>query len=79
MACQDGRLEPARAEVSITVADPVRGRVKLRFYDRVGIDDVVTHLIERELFRLSGGGDAGIDVNQNYKDFLIRENYLEVR
>ncbi len=77
MGC-DGRLQPPRTEVSFVVNDPERGRVTMQFFDRISIDDVVLHLMERELFRLVGGGAPGDDVNPKFKDFLIRENFLEV-
>jgi hypothetical protein len=31
---------------------------------------VMLHLVRRELHRLSGGEDAGIEVPKNVKDFL---------
>lgn len=77
MSC-DGRLQDPRFELEYTVNDSERGRVKIQVYDRISIDEVVMHLIERELFLQVGGPDPGTDVNQNFKDFLIRENYLEI-
>lgn len=77
MGC-DGREQSPRTEVSFIVNDPERGKVTMQFFDRVSIDDVTLHLIERELFRLVGGGAPGDDINPNFKDFLIRENFLEV-
>lgn len=77
MAC-DGRLVEPRTEISFVINDSERGRVKFQVYDRISVDDVTMHLIERRLFQLAGGGDAGDDVNRNFKDFLVRENYLEI-
>jgi hypothetical protein len=77
MAC-DGREDPARAEVAFVINDSERGNVKMQFYDRISIDDVTVHIIERELFRVVGGNPPGDDLNQKFKDFLIRENFLEV-
>ena len=77
MAC-DGRTDPARADISFVVNDPERGNVAMKFYDRISIEDVVLHFVERELFKQVGGNDPGDDLNQNFKDFLVRENYLEV-
>jgi hypothetical protein len=37
------------------------------------------HLVRRQLYLLAGGGDPGDDVNQTFKDFLIRENYLDIK
>lgn len=77
MAC-DGREQPPRAEVSYVINDPERGRVRFQVFDRISVDDVTLHLVERQLFRIVGGGDPGDEVNRAYKDFLIRENYLEI-
>lgn len=77
MSC-DGREQDPRVDFSYVVNDPERGRVKFQVFDRISIDDVTLHLIERQLFQLAGGADPGDDVNQNFKDFLIRENYLEI-
>lgn len=79
MSCTDGRLAPARSEIKYTVMDGVRGNVRFEIYDRACIDDLTIHLIRRELYRLAGGADPGNDVNQGLKDFLIRDNYLEIR
>lgn len=79
MACTDGRLAPPRTRIAYNVNDPVRGTVTFEFYDRINIDDITLHMIRRELYRLAGGSDPGDDVNQISKDFLIRDNFLEVR
>lgn len=60
----------ARQEFNYTVQTQKFGRVKVRVMDRVTIDDVMLHLVRRELHRLSGGEDAGIEVPKNVKDFL---------
>lgn len=79
MSCScDGRTQTGRAEVAFTVHDRERGRVTFRFIERPGIDDATLHIIEKELFQLAGGVDGGDDVDPSLKDFLIRENYLEV-
>lgn len=79
MACTDGRLAPQRIEISYNINDPERGTVRFEFVDRTFIDDLTIHLVRRELFRVVGGQDPGDDVNQNLKDFLVRDNFLEVR
>lgn len=66
-----------RQEVEFEMRDQLHGRVNVRIIDRVNIDDVVVHFMHRELFRLVGGDDPDVDVNQTTKDFLIRENFLQ--
>jgi hypothetical protein len=78
MAC-DGRTAPVRSEFSFNVNDVERGSVKFEFYDRISVDDLFLHLVRRQLYLLAGGGDPGDDVNQTFKDFLIRENYLDIK
>lgn len=79
MACTDGRKAPPRSEIAYNINDTNRGSVRFEFYDRVGVDDLTMHLIRRELVRVVGGTDPGDDVNQGLKDFLVRQNYLEIR
>lgn len=77
MSC-DGPSRDPRFELEYVINDSERGRVKIQVYDRIGMDDLVLHLIERNLYRLVGGADPGDDINPAFKDFLVRENYLEI-
>lgn len=60
-------------KVSITTTE--RGKITLRLVDRINVDDVFVHLVNREIFRLLVGDDAGAEVNQNFKDFLLKERF----
>jgi hypothetical protein len=68
---------PDRQDEAFTIRDSRHGKVNIRVIDRIGIDDVVLHLIERELFRLNGGADPGVDVSPNFIDFLVREKLVK--
>lgn len=68
---------PARSASGFMVLDEKRGKIRFKFMDRINVDDVILHLIERELFRLVGGNDPGEDLNPSFKDFLIREKSLK--
>jgi hypothetical protein len=68
---------PPRKEAKYTLRDQKHGKVQLRMYDRIGVDDIVLHLVERNLYRLAGGPDPGIDVNQSAVDFVVRERFLQ--
>lgn len=59
--------------VSITVTD--RGKITVRMVDRINVDDVLMHLIHRELFRLSNGEDTGVEVGPLFKDFLLKPTF----
>lgn len=66
----------ARLEQDFVVNDKKRGRVRFRVIDRLSPDDVVVHLVERELYRLAGGGDPGDDVNQEFQKFIIHSGAI---
>ena len=68
---------PARSASGFMVNDEKRGKVRFKFMDRINVDDVILHLMEREVFRLVGGDDPGEDVNSTFKDFLVREKSLK--
>jgi hypothetical protein len=62
----------ARKEFVYHVTTAEFGKTKVKFIDRITVDDVFNHLVKRELFRLAGGADPGIDIPVEFKDFLIR-------
>lgn len=62
----------ARTEVDFTLQDRNRGKVRFRIYDRITPDDIMVHMIERELFKLVGGADPGDEVSKEFKDFVIK-------
>lgn len=61
------------SEFTLTTVD--RGRIRLKFFDRITVDDVFLHLVNREVYRVLTGEDPGDDVDQNIKDFLIKEGF----
>jgi len=65
----------ARNEFTYNITTEEFGKVKVRMIDRISVDDVYLHLVKRELYRLAGGNDAGVDVSREFKDFLIRAGY----
>jgi hypothetical protein len=73
----DDGCGPARAESTFNLRDNKHGKVRLFIADRINVDDVVRHMTERELFRLAGGGDPGVEVNRAAIDFLVRERYIQ--
>ena len=58
---------------SINVLD--RGKLIVDLIDRINVDDVFLHLIHRELYRLVTGKDEGIEVNELFKDFLLKDRF----
>ena len=62
----------SRADINFTMEDFKRGRVRFRIIDRITPDDLILHLMEREVYVLKGGDSPGDEVNVEFKDFLVR-------
>lgn len=60
----------ARTEVTFTVRDTQKGRVRFDIYDRISADDIMVHLVRREVFRIAGGKPPGDDVDPAFRDFV---------
>jgi len=43
--------------------------------DRINVDDIVLHLINRELYRIATGVDPGPDIEPLFKEFLLKERF----
>ena len=74
MANGDDEVAP-RFEETITLTTQEDGRVVLKLFDRINVDDVFLHLVNRELFRIITGTDENPDVNSLFKDFLLKERF----
>lgn len=74
MAIEDEE-SPPRQEFEFSLRTTERGQIRFRLLDRINVDDVFLHLVDRELFRLRTGEDPGIDVDQRFKDFLLKERF----
>ena len=70
----DSEVAPRFAE-TITLTTQEDGRVVLKLFDRINVDDVFLHLVNRELFRIITGTDESPDVNSLFKDFLLKERF----
>lgn len=64
-----------RADVELRYATKDKGMRVARIIDRIVVEDVVRHMIEKELYRLMTGVYEGDEVNREFKDFLVRERY----
>lgn len=65
----------ARTQREFQVEDINRGKVNFRVIDRITPDDVISHLIEREIYKVVGGQDPGDELNKEFIDFLVLERY----
>ena len=68
-------MESPRFDQQFTITSTQRGKVRLRMVDRITIDDVYVHMVNRELFRLVTGEDNELVVPQTFKDALLKSRY----
>ena len=58
---------------SLTTAD--KGKINLKLYDRINVDDVFLHMVHRRVYHILSGSDSGYDVPVLYKQFLLKERF----
>jgi hypothetical protein len=64
-----------RYDQKITLTTTERGRVTVRMVDRINVDDIVLHLVNREIYRVGTGTDPGAEVEPLFKEFLLKERF----
>lgn len=67
--------ESPRFEQSFTITSTQRGKVRIKIMDRINVDDVFVHMVNRELFRIVTGNDVDTVVPQTFKDALLKTRY----
>jgi hypothetical protein len=67
--------ESSRFDQKLTLTAQERGKITIRLVDRINVDDVFLHLVNREIYRLSVGTDPGSEVEPLFKEFLLKERY----
>lgn len=65
----------SRYDQKITLTTTERGRVTVRMVDRINVDDIFLHLVNREIYRVGTGIDPGPDVEPLFKEFLLKERF----
>lgn len=68
-----------RQEFQFSLSTVDRGKITIKMFDRINVDDVVTHLINREVFRIISGIDTGVEVKPLFRDTLIKERFTTGR
>lgn len=68
-------LGPSRFEQSISITSSERGRITMKLIDRINVDDVFLHLVNREIYRVATGVDNGSEVEPLFKEFLLKEKF----
>jgi hypothetical protein len=74
MANGDEEDQP-RQEFDLKLTTIEEGVVRIKMLDRINVDDVYLHLVNAELYRLTTGEDPEAEVNQLFKDFLLKERF----
>jgi hypothetical protein len=64
-----------RYDQKLTLTTTERGRVTVRLVDRINVDDIVLHLLNREIYRVGTGIDPGVEVEPLFKEFLLKERF----
>jgi hypothetical protein len=75
MANDDDTDPTPRQEFDFSLTTVERGKITVKLLDRINIDDVYLHMVNREVFRIITGVDTGDDINPLFKDFLLRERF----
>ena len=65
-----------RQEFEFTLTRYTRGKIRLKMMDRINVDDVFVHHVNRQVFRIITGDDPGDDVNPLFKQFLLKEQFI---
>ena len=64
-----------RQSFEFTLTTVERGKIVVTMVDRITVDDVFLHLINREVYRILTSDDPGEDVNYLFRDFLLKERF----
>ena len=67
--------ETPRFEQTFSITTTERGKVMIKVLDRINVDDVFVHLVNRQLFAIATGSDPGSDIPSNWIDTLIKTQY----
>lgn len=62
----------ARQETVLKLNTEAKGKHSVRIFDRITVDDIVLHLMRRELYSVVTDTPVDSSVPQKYKDALIK-------
>jgi len=66
---------PPRQEFEFSLTTTERGKITIKIFDRITVDDILLHLINQEIFMIVTRKEIETDVDQLFKDFLLKENF----
>lgn len=67
--------ETGRYDQKIVLTSSERGRITVRMVDRINVDDVFLHLVNREIYRIATGEDPGAEIEPLFLEFLLKERF----
>jgi len=65
-----------RQSFEFTLTHSTRGKIRIKMMDRINVDDIFLHHVNRQVFRQLTGQDPGDEVNPLFKDFLLKEQFV---
>jgi len=67
--------DETRQTVEFSLLTEDRGKITLKIFDRITVDDVFLHLVNQEIFRIVTKQDSDTSVPYLFKDFLLKERF----
>ena len=64
-----------RQATEFTLTTTERGKITVKIFDRITVDDIFLHMVNQEIFRIVTKKDTDATVNQLFKDFLLKERF----
>jgi len=65
-----------RTELEFSLTTEEFGKRNFKLVDKLMVEDLVVHLAKREMFRIITGIDEGVDVNREFKDALVLDDFI---
>lgn len=66
---------PPRQELEFSLTTVEQGKITVKMFDRINVDDVFLHLVNQEVFKVVVRQDIKSTVNSLFKDFLLKERF----
>ena len=66
---------PPRQEFEFSLTTQERGKITIKMFDRINVDDVFLHLVNQEIYMIVTRKKIDAGVNQLFKDFLLKEKF----
>ena len=65
-----------RQEFEFTLTQHRNGKIRIKMMDRINVDDVFVHHVNRQVYRVVSGDEPGDEVNPLFKQFLLKEQFV---